>query len=612
MPQHSRAGSYAAAAAVIAFAAFCPRPAAAQTYSLVVGIDGLGSYGLAAAPTPNLDALMNGSWAGTGAGYRGSVATAAYAGGTVGTPTQQPTVSGPGWSSIHTGVWADQHGVTNNTFSGSQYAARPSYLKILESQVPGIYTAGVVSWNPINDNIFVADGVNPNLNFRLGTNENDSLTASTAAAQIAGLSGTAPGAVFVHLDDVDLAGHGSGAYSANYLTSIANSDTRVGTMLAAIKARPGFAAENWQIVVVSDHGHLAGGGHGGQTQMERTLPIIVGSKAAVQGTMPVDVRRAALVDVSATVLNHFGATVPAGQAGVPLGTAAVGPNPPAALTTGLVSHIRFDGTAQGSLPTGGGATAGSVQFVAGRFGQAATVVNYGTGVVRVNQDLGAAFGTAGDFAMSLWVKYDSFTGNPAFFSNKNWASGTNTGINLALQTAGGRTLDFNSIAAGGTRRDIEPYGGFGTGTWHHVLFNVDRDGATLLYVDGWLYGEVTQSSVGSFDGAFSWTFLNDGTGTSAPGSVNGLMVDEFGAWNRLLTQDEISYLAQGEIAPVPEPGFVLAAGLAGLAVLRGRKTGIFKGYRRGSASALLGQTVTSGNQPAIIAANSSTAGRSLA
>ena len=104
-----------------------PLAVTAQTYSLVVGVDGLGPYGIDAAATPFIDSLADGSWGGLG--YRGAITLQAYAGGVVGTPTQQVTMSGPGWSSILTGVWNDQHGVTDNTFAGSHYAQWPSYLK---------------------------------------------------------------------------------------------------------------------------------------------------------------------------------------------------------------------------------------------------------------------------------------------------------------------------------------------------------------------------------------------------------------------------------------------------------------------------------------------------
>ena len=38
------------------------------------------------------------------------------------------TVSGPGWSSMLTGVWADKHGVHDNSFKGANYAKHPHFF----------------------------------------------------------------------------------------------------------------------------------------------------------------------------------------------------------------------------------------------------------------------------------------------------------------------------------------------------------------------------------------------------------------------------------------------------------------------------------------------------
>jgi hypothetical protein len=539
------------AAVLMAGSLFFGTKARSHTYSLVIGLDGLAPYGLGAGSAPNLHSLIDGSWAGPEADYRGSLSNHAFAGGILGTSTQQATSSGPGWSSILTGVWKDKHGVINNTFSGSQYASWPAYLKTLESQVANIRTAGIVTWSPITTNIFAPDGVNPNLDFAQGTNS-DSTTTAVTVSQISLLPASSPGALFVQLDDIDIAGHSSGMYSSNYLGQVADVDSQVGSMLAAIRNRASFPNENWQIFIVSDHGHVGSGGHGGQSTMERTIPVIVSSKSTVQGLVPADARQPAMVDVAATVLNHFGVTIPTGQVGLPLGSQVIDLSSRSSLLSGLVSHLKFEGSVEGSYGVDGGTAFGNVQYADGRFVQAGLVAAYGSGYVRLDRDLGAEFGLATDFAMSLWVKYDSISGDPAFFSNKNWNSGANTGINFALQTVGGGSLDLNTRASGGVRRDIEPFRGVGPGEWHHLLINVDRDGQTLLYIDGYLFGEVSQTSQGSFDGSFQWNFFNDGTGAYTQGSAVGLMLDEFGAWNRLLSRDEIAYLANSPISPFAE------------------------------------------------------------
>ena len=116
--------------------------------------------------------------------------------------------------------------------------------------------------------------------------------------------------MFCHLDDVDIAGHNSGLYSAAYVGQVADVDSQIGSMLQAIRSRASFAEENWQVVVVSDHGHRPAGGHGGQTQLERTIPIVVSSRTTVAGVMPVDGVGPSQIDVAATAVSYTHLTLP--------------------------------------------------------------------------------------------------------------------------------------------------------------------------------------------------------------------------------------------------------------------------------------------------------------
>ncbi len=222
----------------------------------------------------------------------------------------------------------------------------------------------------------------------------------------------------------------------------------------------------------------------------------------------------------------------------------------AALIDGLMSHLPLDGNADAGAAGSGGVIIGTVNFSAGKFGEAAGVTAYGDGHIPLLDDLGAAFGTSTDFSMSLWMKFDSYSSDPAFFSNKSWNSGGNTGINVAFN--GSNRVDFNTKAAGGSRLDIHTANNALTpGAWQNFLFTVDRDGPTKLYIDG---TEITNqtiplSSQGSLDGAYNWTLLNDGTGSYGYGSTTaGLQMDEFAAWDRILDAGEIAAL---QTAPIP-------------------------------------------------------------
>ena len=73
-------------------------------------------------------------------------------------------------------------------------------------------------------------------------------------------------------------------------------------VLAAVRARPGFAAERWTFLVVTDHGHRDEGGHGGRTRWERTA-WLAACGAGIGPQAPTGVSH---VSVAPTVLDVLG------------------------------------------------------------------------------------------------------------------------------------------------------------------------------------------------------------------------------------------------------------------------------------------------------------------
>ena len=517
-----------------------PRVEGGTKKSLVIGVDGLSPYGMVTSSTPALDRLTDGQFGGPeyGTGYT----PFAFAGGVLGTPTQQVTSSGPGWSTVLTGVWTDQHGVTNNSFSGADYENNPAYLEILEESFSDFYSASVARWTPIDTQIIsTVDDADSMVDFRRSPSS-DFDVAATSEAVLALTPAARPSALFVHFDDVDIAGHGTGLFSNNYQAVVETTDGYIGRLLDAIEARPTFADEDWQVIITADHGHRPGGGHGGQTALERSIPFILAEKQEATGWLLNDTNPPSMADVVASVTDHFELPRPSHLAGVSRSQLA-GQVDARSLQSGLVSHLPFDGAAVAGLAGNDGMVSGVVNYFPGRFGDAVGVANYSDGFVTLGDDLAAQYGTDGDFSMSLWVKQEQFTSDPAFFSNKNWDSGQNTGINLALNPDA--TLDFNTKAAAGDRADLHPFEALTAGAWTHVAFTVDRDGPTTLFINGALAGQIEQTSIGSFGGLGNWVLLNDGTGSYGQGSaVTGLQLDEFAAWDRLLSLDEILHLSQ--------------------------------------------------------------------
>jgi hypothetical protein len=235
---------------------------------LIIGIDGLRPDALALANTPHLDALA----------AQGVLTYQAYAGGELGTVTEQPTWSGPGWTSVTTGVWTNKHKVVDNTFAGYKKnvaASYPHFFKRLKDLRPNAYVSSIVDWTPIDSQI--VDKIASSVNYRaIGTGATYALQdADVKNKAVAHLGSANPDVAFVYFVNVDETGHSSGFSPANpaYISAIETTDTHIGAILAAINARPQVAQEKWLYVMTSDHG--GSNGHGGQSSEHRTIPMLV-------------------------------------------------------------------------------------------------------------------------------------------------------------------------------------------------------------------------------------------------------------------------------------------------------------------------------------------------
>ncbi|MFI5985825.1 alkaline phosphatase family protein [Streptomyces sp. NPDC051555] len=303
----------ATAAALIAAAAqtapAAPAPAAAPVAAvnkvLVIGIDGTVLDRVKVADAPNLNGLMAQGLTARSTLYANPMAA---------------TSSGPGWSTIATGVWPDKHGVKDNSFTGKNYTAYPDFLTRIENAKPALHTYAAADWEPITSTDQNGPIFSPTVDKRLslkgdrdGYGSEDPKIAAAASAELRDQN---PDAAFVYFGEIDHAGHSSGAASQEYLNTIGRVDKLVGQLLTAVAARPTYAQENWKVLVTTDHGHTDAGGHGGSSIQERGTFVIAKGAGIAAGSVRGDVR---LVDVAATALQQVGVPT-AGLDGVPLDT----------------------------------------------------------------------------------------------------------------------------------------------------------------------------------------------------------------------------------------------------------------------------------------------------
>ena len=222
---------------------------------LLIGVDGLSSTRLGEFNLPNYDRL---------------IADGLYEDGT--TVNSLPSLSGPGWSDILCGVNRAKHGVRNNSFTGSNYNQWPNFLERLEGINSSLNTAAVVSWYRF-DHIFDNSGIDA-----YHRPSGDSATVlDEEVRDIAKdiLANDNPDAIFVYFYNVDKQGHAHGGSSNQYRDAAETIDGYIGDLIDAVESRPAFNDENWLIMISSDHGHKDGGGHGGNSNHEMSVYMVM-------------------------------------------------------------------------------------------------------------------------------------------------------------------------------------------------------------------------------------------------------------------------------------------------------------------------------------------------
>ena len=179
-----------------------------------------------------------------------------------------PTWSGPCWATIVTGAGVDRHGITGNDLTGHRPAEHPDFVTVAtRAGLPTLLA--VTGWPPLalaeDGGPLFAEAARREFvavaEVSLAAWDAADQDTTELAARI--LAEDGPRLAFVYLGAVDFTGHAVGAGAA-YREAARAADRRVGRLLAAVRSRPGYAEEGWTTVVVTDHGHLDQGGHGGR------------------------------------------------------------------------------------------------------------------------------------------------------------------------------------------------------------------------------------------------------------------------------------------------------------------------------------------------------------
>jgi predicted AlkP superfamily pyrophosphatase or phosphodiesterase len=254
----------------------------------MVGVDGLRYDRIAAARTPVLDEIA---------------ATGIYATGALDRWSLARSESGPGWSTVATGVGPPRHGVRRNSFRGRRYAEFPDFLTRAGRLRPGLSTYVAVDWPPLVDTGLFGAEIGGRMVFDGETYGYAGEDRRIADASGPVLADQNPDVAFVYFGSVDDAGHRTGPLSAQYRERIETVDALIGELLGAVRGRATYDRESWLVVVCTDHGHRNRGGHGRKSAPERAIFAMVAGPGAPPGTVVGDYRQP---DIAATVLHHLG------------------------------------------------------------------------------------------------------------------------------------------------------------------------------------------------------------------------------------------------------------------------------------------------------------------
>ncbi len=217
------------------------------------------------------------------------------------------TVSGPSWATIVTGVLTTKHRILNNTFDGHALAEWPDFVNRMRAADVGAATLAVAAWPPLSTAtaggpmlVGAESPVDDPPHTAEDWNAADDEAARRTADFVAAVRPDQQAAAFCYLGLPDAVCHDVGV-TEGYREAIEASDRRLAAIDDAITAREDAAA--WTLIVATDHGHVDEGGHGGESDVERTAWIAARGAGLPPGVAPAALEQA---DVAAHALSVLG------------------------------------------------------------------------------------------------------------------------------------------------------------------------------------------------------------------------------------------------------------------------------------------------------------------
>jgi len=499
---------------------------------VLLGVDGAGAF-FRDADTPNIDRIFE----------NGSKSYEVI--------TSDPSISAECWGSMLHGVTPNIHRLTNSIVAAKPYDPEsefPSAFRVIRENNPDAVLASFCNWNPINVGI-VEDNI--------GVHKASAGDAAMTDMICEYVTENKPDFLFVQFDEVDAAGHGSGYGTPTHLKQISITDGYIGKIYDTYEQLG--LLDSTLFLVTADHGGK-GTSHGGNSDEEMKIMFAaVGPTVEKGGT----IGEMGVRDTASIVLYALGYEQPSSWTGrVPSGlfegveagerpvyeiqyskeyrTANGGETPdPSKLTEifgdNIAAYLSMDDTIDSAFGDFKISQTGKLYYVTGFTGSG---IQFDDGHISLSP-----YSPNNDsFSACLWMKTGGVNGDPALFSNKDWASGYKPGYVLSLRSG---DVKFNS-GNGTSRMDAEyqlPLD-FADG-WVHVALVVDREAGEIRFA--YDFGEFETTKIpAELKGAHLNAFraLNIGQdGTGKMGYALSAVLDEFILIDGVMTQEQLNALA---------------------------------------------------------------------
>ena len=205
-----------------------------------------------------------------------------------------PTLSSPNWASAINGAAPEQHGITSNGYFRHKVEFKPicrtpdgkfpTIFGLMRAEHPASTIAVFHDWGGFAD---LLEKHAPDVLRHVAG------AAETTAAAIAYWTAHRPDLMFIHLDNVDHAGHSYGWFRKQYYEAVETADGYVGQVMDMVDAMA--ARDSTFILVTSDHGGT-NHGHGKNSLAELQIPWIFAGPGVLPGQImaPVNIFDTAL------------------------------------------------------------------------------------------------------------------------------------------------------------------------------------------------------------------------------------------------------------------------------------------------------------------------------